>query len=387
MLMKTASSIPIYHQPRKLVYAIGLFLGFHIFFLSTEYSNDNAQLRRFAAETMETVVDEDPSSLQADSEQTADSFMSLESTNQDADRKTYSFSNKVERMQMVFDEGFVPKEDDANDKNKVIESMRTRRAEKEQKVDVVKPKMYTFLATDEGDDEMLGLWKEEWTAAGFETHILSLEDAKLHPRFAEFEEKLQNIPLNTLTKTYDQMRYFRHLAMASVGGGYMSDYDVLPMIDRPISDTEGQEAKNDVYLTSNNLPIDFSCDEDITSYNSFVPSLMSGSASKWDNFAFQLLENGLQHSDETLWVDMFAMLDLQIESQYLYKSLDIVLGSFPLQEEWTEDLCTNTRRYIAAHFSHQVFKAAKVGVEKRAQFAKKWLGDWRFSCSLDTSTI
>ena len=38
----------------------------------------------------------------------------------------------------------------------------------------------------------------------------------------------QRVPLGQ-NEEYEKMCYFRYLAMAEVGGGWMSDYDTLPM--------------------------------------------------------------------------------------------------------------------------------------------------------------
>eukprot|EP00542_Grammatophora_oceanica_P002946 CAMPEP_0194065090 /NCGR_PEP_ID=MMETSP0009_2-20130614/84813_1 /TAXON_ID=210454 /ORGANISM="Grammatophora oceanica, Strain CCMP 410" /LENGTH=134 /DNA_ID=CAMNT_0038717821 /DNA_START=119 /DNA_END=520 /DNA_ORIENTATION=- len=90
--------------------------------------------------------------------------------------------------------------------------------------------------TDEADAAMLRVWQEEWTDIGWDPVILTLEDAKQHPRYEEFATKLENVPLwgrskkkSSMNREYNQLCYIRHLAMAAVGGGFMSDYDVLPL--------------------------------------------------------------------------------------------------------------------------------------------------------------
>jgi hypothetical protein len=48
--------------------------------------------------------------------------------------------------------------------------------------------------------------------------ILTMEDAKQHPEFDQFQATIQNF---TMTE-YDMMCYYRWVAMAAVGGGWMS---------------------------------------------------------------------------------------------------------------------------------------------------------------------
>jgi len=221
---------------------------------------------------------------------------------------------------------------------------------------------------------MLALWQEEWTAAGFETHILTLKDAYSHPRFAEFEEQLQNIPLNVPTKIYNQMCFIRHLAMANVGGGYMSDYDVLPMTPKPMNQ---EDEHSDDWLSN------FSMNDDIQVYSvtargGGIPCLMSGSGSKWETLAFRLIDNGLNHPDERLWTDFLAMIDLTHESDFTVN--DSVLKTFDIHPEWTKELCDEVSVFSAIHFSHHTLKVAKVKVDRRAGIAREWLQNWRHSC-------
>lgn len=374
---------------KKFIFGILLLVIINLFLLSTDSSTAAATVANDELSFPLSTADDGDAS-KADGE---DVSISLES--EGIMRKMYTFFGRVEPIQPEDENADA---DEVNGGNTIQGSLRRVEEDKE-KENIAKPKIYTFFQridednrstgmSDQGDEEMLALWQEEWTAAGFETQILTLEDVMSHPRFGEFEEKLELVPLNAATRTYNHMRYYRHLAMAAVGGGYMSDYDVLPLIHGPISAlaNENVDIVEDgaVYLSPTELPMDFSNDEDIISYNSFVPSLISGSASKWETFAFHLLENGSQHTDEKIWTDMYAMLDLQMENKGLYKSADIVLSSFALGEEWTQESCTSVRRYIAVHFSHHIFQEAKVEIDNRAQVAKKWLEGWRSSCQSET---
>jgi len=54
--------------------------------------------------------------------------------------------------------------------------------------------MHTFYEkTEVGQDDVLKLWKEEWSRAGFDTSVLTLDDAKNHPYFEEMEERVERM--------------------------------------------------------------------------------------------------------------------------------------------------------------------------------------------------
>eukprot|EP00667_Euglena_gracilis_P019002 EG_transcript_20294 len=78
------------------------------------------------------------------------------------------------------------------------------------------------------DQEALALWKRRWLAAGFEANILTEKDAQKHPRYPEFLSLFHDLP-TVNSKQYEVSCYVRYLALASVGGGLMVDYDVLPL--------------------------------------------------------------------------------------------------------------------------------------------------------------
>ncbi len=371
--------LPVRNTRRLLHCIIVLVVGLHLVTLFCDDDvgiilYEDGQLRRVTEAN--TPQSEEDSSVVAISEiSERNPIISLEPT--ELMHKIGTFFDRVEQIPNRYD-GAVGDKNDANGNEKSV-------------VYFVKPKIYTFFhridqdnrhtgMTNTGDDEMLALWQEEWTTAGFETRILSLEDAKSHTRFAEFEEKLDLVPMNTPTKMYNRMCFYRHLAMASVGGGYMSDYDVLPMIHKHRNKSDNNQEDDGFHFSRTELPVDFSNGEEIIIYNGFVPSLMSGSASKWEALAFELLENGVQHSDERMWTDMLAMLYLQISHQSLFKSISLVLDPTPLKKKWSERSCDASRFYIAVHFSHHGFRESKVDIDKRAQVARKWLKDWRSIC-------
>eukprot|EP00545_Synedropsis_sp_CCMP1620_P002524 CAMPEP_0119004314 /NCGR_PEP_ID=MMETSP1176-20130426/1074_1 /TAXON_ID=265551 /ORGANISM="Synedropsis recta cf, Strain CCMP1620" /LENGTH=428 /DNA_ID=CAMNT_0006956005 /DNA_START=9 /DNA_END=1295 /DNA_ORIENTATION=+ len=195
--------------------------------------------------------------------------------------------------------------------------------------------------TDEADDHMLALWKQAWEAIGWQPRVLTLQDAQRHPRFDEFYEKLQTVPLwgnrrQGVNREYNQWCYIRWLAMAAVGGGWMSDYDVLPI--RRIHHHLGA----------------------FTAHEARVPSLVSGSQEEWARMAWAVLENGVAHNqpEVNLWSDMDALANLQDQQsqpQYHYIVNQTVTEAGPLLtgKPWTKNKeCDMLKRHDAIHFSH-----------------------------------
>ncbi len=94
-----------------------------------------------------------------------------------------------------------------------------------------RPIMYTFFdalpTTNAGEsagmstkahDTMISVWQESWQQAGWQTETLTMAHAKQHPEFEIFEAKIKNFTMSE----YDKLCYYRWLAMAAVGGGWMS---------------------------------------------------------------------------------------------------------------------------------------------------------------------
>lgn len=82
--------------------------------------------------------------------------------------------------------------------------------------------------------KLLDLWRESWESKGWTTRILSEADAKEHPGYKMFSDRISRYP--TINKAgYERACYLRHLAMvialmASCGNvRVLCDYDVINM--------------------------------------------------------------------------------------------------------------------------------------------------------------
>lgn len=95
-----------------------------------------------------------------------------------------------------------------------------------------RPIIYTYydrLAGMAPANGLLDLWKEKWSAQGWKPVVLSEKDAKRTARdYAKFLSAIHRLP-TVNHRGYEDACYLRHLAMANRGGGFLTDYDVLPV--------------------------------------------------------------------------------------------------------------------------------------------------------------
>jgi hypothetical protein len=108
---------------------------------------------------------------------------------------------------------------------------------------------------DQTNEELLiELWKKSWAQHGYTPVVLGPADAAKHPRFAEFNARMEQLPtINGYA--YEGACYHRWLAVQHALGdepGIMSDYDVMcyeplktPKADVTIFSLVGLETHND----------------------------------------------------------------------------------------------------------------------------------------------
>lgn len=98
-------------------------------------------------------------------------------------------------------------------------------------ITLAKPIVYTYydrLAGMAPANGLLDLWQEKWTAQGWQPIILSEKDAKRVRGYGKFLSAIHKLP-TVNHRGYEDACYLRHLAMVNRGGGFLTDYDVLPV--------------------------------------------------------------------------------------------------------------------------------------------------------------
>ena len=188
-----------------------------------------------------------------------------------------------------------------------------------------------------------------------------MKDAEAHPEYEDIVNKLNNeVPLGH-NPDYDRSCYLRHFAMAAIGGGWMSDYDTVPInINASIY---GRHLPNEGKFTT---------------FEVGTPSLIVGNGEEWSRVSKALLREGIsaKHDDtrglqETgrarLFSDMMALEALVEKKEIVVHEPKTV---FQLREEWKikakdilewnfepnpslEAHCDTMQSVMAVHISHQ----------------------------------
>lgn len=92
-------------------------------------------------------------------------------------------------------------------------------------------RVFTFFhaITDNPLDEkqVLSLWDQGWRSRGWNPVVLSMRDAIRHPSYKKVYDNVSELPCLRNKKAMLN-RWMRWLALDSVGGGLLAEYDVLP---------------------------------------------------------------------------------------------------------------------------------------------------------------
>lgn len=94
-----------------------------------------------------------------------------------------------------------------------------------------RPEIYTYYDPIPGGEDqtsLIELWSELWTKQGWKPVVLNRKVAERSLKYARYVETVGKFPtVNSLE--YELACYIRHLAMFVVGGGLLTDYDVMPV--------------------------------------------------------------------------------------------------------------------------------------------------------------
>lgn len=232
---------------------------------------------------------------------------------------------------------------------------------------------------------MLQIWTETWKNMGWDTKILTINDAKQHPQYDHYIQKLNMIPLKGKSghvQEYNKLCYLRWLAMSAnhVGGGWFSDFDALPL--QPIQEDLDYELAQDSTFRVYHM--------------GYVPMLLSGSQAEWNRMLELIIQSGLDKVKEdpntVLWSDMYALQDVIMNrdgSCDCITERQVAEGRFVLDGS-PMDLhkCKTLRKNRAIHFSHDAFRAGVIkegyGLLNRGEFMADW---WREYIQVCGSTL
>jgi hypothetical protein len=120
-----------------------------------------------------------------------------------------------------------------------------------------------FEATElnyEEEIKLLLAWQHRWESLGYKTRVINEWHARQNPRFEAFSKRIAAIH-SINPAGYETACWYRHCAMEYIGGGAMSDHDVVPSRFEPI-------------------PVN----DKLTIFEKGVPSLISGSAAAFGVF-------------------------------------------------------------------------------------------------------
>lgn len=262
---------------------------------------------------------------------------------------------------------------------------------------IKKPIIYTFFEIKElpnGEkherdihEEMINIWTQLWTDAGWEPRILTLEDARKHPDFNLYRngitvnEEAVRTPYTVFENSYDYMCFMRWLAMAAHGkGGWMSDYDTFPM---GITFVDGFSMPNGGVFTG---------------YERHVPSLLSGSAHEWDRMSQMVLDMAvkkIRDEKKEIYSDMYALYDVIQQNEHEFiREMKVFMG-YPYKEAHVVD-CHLLKNYMVVHLSHmRTAMAVESGIVEapngqyseniRPQLASLLHREWKEQCFEDIS--
>ena len=231
--------------------------------------------------------------------------------------------------------------------------------------------VYTYFEErnifQDGKRDTFEAWKEAWSAAGWKPMVLDVHHAARHPDFHKLQAKFQRFPF-TNDPEYEMACFFRHIAMAAVGGGYLSDWDVINVNVPPSPDCR--------YLPSEGR---------LTVHNTLaVPSLTTGSESEFNRIVQEMSRIDVQavlatFPEEKNLSDMIALEYLKKTTMDIFSvSPSVLISPFVLSTPPCD--IHGVQLPILIHFSHQATEAIenKTGEKVAPDLVRgKYMREWR----------
>lgn len=82
------------------------------------------------------------------------------------------------------------------------------------------------LCSEESQHKLIDVWRRSWRKAGWNPVVLDESTPRRHPRYDFYKSRYWALPTE-YGHDYCGACFFRWLAMAVVGGGMLTDYDVI----------------------------------------------------------------------------------------------------------------------------------------------------------------
>lgn len=227
---------------------------------------------------------------------------------------------------------------------------------------------------NESDNLLLGLWKEEWSFAGWNPVVLTLEDAEKHVDYEKLKAELDSLRLDT----FGNLIFSRWIAMAAVGGGWYADYDAFPIRE---------------------FPSDLPNNGRMTVYDIASPTLASGSAAEWLLTLNALLGDAKNHQSTdpkglTFWTDSLGVLSLMRKYENKKspspQTAKRVANPYGKKDPILTDSGCDTKPFRGrwvVHFGLEMVQTAQFVPPElrlpkhRVTLAKNWLSKWTEKCT------
>jgi hypothetical protein len=219
----------------------------------------------------------------------------------------------------------------------------------------------------ETDQQLLEVWSSSWAEAGYQPVLLSLSHAQKHEHYEPYVYALSKVQLlgaGGRNQEYNEYCFLRYLAMATVGGGLLSDYDVMPLTgNQPLQPLDDRFT---VYQKTLNKA-------------GAVPSLASGRASEWDRMANLILQISQTPPPEGGWSDMLALMQAERRKPGTYVLRNEVVGYREAMQD-PDNICKSTSNAWAIHLSHYDVLSMGYRVHDRPQVAKDFVRKYKSKC-------
>jgi hypothetical protein len=126
--------------------------------------------------------------------------------------------------------------------------------------------------------KLLLLWKACWSKHGFTPIVLNETHASKHDLYGFFKQRIEKLPTIN-TAQYEHACYLRWQAMAVVGGGIMTDADVM------------------IYSIPDELTAKRFRDQPVTLLQSHIPSVVLGGKEAYEAVVKQMLDYKVTEKD------------------------------------------------------------------------------------------